>query len=221
MILSFSSAEYTKDDLPNSEKNRFESIKPSFDTNLREQTRPQGAASLPATIRKLPDTTLSDNDEDNISLTNHTLTSNLSKETNSSSEKLSNRDVRVKNDSKKQLIDHQSLHEADWYRRSIEINKDHRNEMKQIQLISNKHLSRMKFEQQKANLIENKRDNENQEINHEIAKDKKSNESLPDMINVKTRTDAYQMKRNDDKIYSTQQLPMNKKRNSDHYMQEK
>ncbi len=254
--MSSFSVEDTKDDLLNSEKNRFEltkSIKPYSDTNLREQNQPQGAATIRKSPNsKLADKTLSENDEENVSLTNHTLTSSisetLSKEINSLSEKLSNREIRpgdrVKSNSKRQLINRQSkrsLHEADWYRQSMETNKDYRNELKQVQLISNKHLSQTKFDQQKANLIENKHNlnlEENQKINRQISKDRKinllpkksSSRSLKQSTTSKVSTDKQQysnkvednqMKRKGDKVSSTQQLPTNQRRNSDHYIQEK
>ena len=54
------------------------------------------------------------------------------------------------------LQSNSSLHEVDWYRRSIEINKDQLDEANQIQLITNKHISQTKFQHQQANIIKNK-----------------------------------------------------------------
>jgi len=56
------------------------------------------------------------------------------------------------------LIDEKSqasLHEADWYRRSIETNKDHRNDVKQIRLNEKQYVSQTQFDHRQANLIEN------------------------------------------------------------------
>ena len=88
---------------------------------------------------------------------------NLSKENNSSSDKIPNTSIRqirpgdrVKSNSKRQSS-RPSLHEADWYRRSIDIKDDHPDEAKQVQLLSNQHVSQAKFDQQQAHIIKNKR----------------------------------------------------------------
>jgi hypothetical protein len=172
---SFFSIEYTKDDILNSEKNRSELTKPikfHLDPNILEKTQPQGASpsstiinkSTKSPYKKLADSIHSENNDEDVSLPSNTITSstseNLSKEFNTSSDKVTRQirpGDRVKNNTKKQLNNPQSsLHEADWYRRSIEMNKDHSDDAKQIQLISDKHISQTNFDQQQAYIIKNK-----------------------------------------------------------------
>ena len=100
--------------------------------------------------------------------------------------------------------------------------------MKQVQLISNKHLSRMEFDQQQANLIENNRQVSNDKKLNLLPKKSSSHsdESLTNRVNAKIRTDSHtveetQMNRKGNKVYSTQQLPTNQKRTSDHDIPEK
>jgi hypothetical protein len=138
-------------------------------------SQPQGSAPSTTTtvnksntFSKLADSILSENDEDDFSLPNNTMTSSisqnisLSEKLNSSSSRQIRPGDRVKNSSKRQLTNPSSqlstLHEADWYRRSVEKNKEHRDKAKQIQLISDKHISQTKFDQQQARIIQNKKD---------------------------------------------------------------
>ncbi|CAF3598448.1 unnamed protein product [Adineta steineri] len=152
---------YTKDDFLNSDKNRLEllkSIKLLSNTNIRETTL------LPN--KKLIDAVYSKHDDEDLSLLNNITTSSHSKETNSLSDRLTNsssRQIRpgdrVKNNSKRQLIDPRSkssLYEANWYRRSIETNKDHRNDVKQMQLTKDKRISQKKVDQRQAHIIKNR-----------------------------------------------------------------
>ena len=235
-----SSLEYTSDELSTSEKDQLpltKSIRPYSNTNIREQTRPQGNAfsSSPTNNKSSYSKPMETDEEEgeDFSLPNQTITS-------STSENLSNRQIRpgdrVKNKIKTQPTSRSSkssIQEADRYRRSMETNQDHRNEPKQPQLISEKHPSQMNFIRSKP-LLDEKRtrivdDDSNQRIEPQRSKEKNlprksSSRSLKqrkmpkkssiEMANDKNRTE-------ENKVLQTQRSSTNRTRNSDHQLREK
>ena len=146
MMFVSSSLEYTSDDLSHSEKDQLpltKSIKPYANTNVREQTRPQGTAFSPLPLTdKSPHSKTMEIEEEDFSLRSQTITSSTL-ENLSLSEKNPNRQIRpgdrVKNNIKKQRTDRSS---------KSSIHQDDRNE---------KHLSQMKFDPRQANPVGNKR----------------------------------------------------------------
>ncbi|CAF3483834.1 unnamed protein product [Rotaria sordida] len=184
---------YTEDDFLNSDKNQLiKSIQFSSDINMREITQSQG--TVPSTIttstnqsmispyEKLPENILSENDEEDSFVLDHTNPSlnsqNLIQETNSFSEKLtynSSRQIRpgdrVKTKNKKKIINQQTIsssYESNSYRQSIETIQEYRNKTKPMQLISNRQTPQ-------TNILKNRHHDENQKFNHQLSKDKNMN----------------------------------------------
>ncbi|CAF4620540.1 unnamed protein product [Rotaria sp. Silwood1] len=216
--------EYTEDDVLNSNKNELiKSIQCLSDINMRETTQPQG--TIPSTIinstnqsmispyEKLPENILSENDEEDSFVLNHTNPSlnsqNLVQEINSLSEKLTNsssRQIRpgdrVKTKKKKKFIDHQTIsssYESNSYRRSIETIQEYRNRTKPIQLINNRQNSQTKFDQQQTSLLRNRLHDENQKINRQLSQHKNMNSRenlLPNKISSRSLKQQKIIKKN-------------------------